>query len=160
MRNALIGCFVFSLGAGTGFQHIATLDAPIGHDIRIDKSLLARRCAIGTLAHQIALQARVPFGVEHTLDCWLVGWGNAPSAESDVLTGMTARQAFDYLHQHLPGYRWQEMEGVVVIRPTTAWNDARNVLNLHRPVQRHECALGRYSPPVAPVDETVCVPPA
>jgi hypothetical protein len=44
--------------------------------------------------------------------------------------GKTARQVFDHLLGFIPGYRWQEMDGVVVFRPQSAWDDPNNALNL------------------------------
>jgi hypothetical protein len=42
---------------------------------------------------------------------------------------MTARQALDQLVALNSTYRWQEIDGVVVIRPKAAWDDPTNMLN-------------------------------
>jgi hypothetical protein len=46
------------------------------------------------------------------------------------LTARTAREAFDLLVAAMPGFDWKEMRGVVVVRPTTAWTDSGDILNL------------------------------
>jgi hypothetical protein len=47
------------------------------------------------------------------------------------LTGMSVRQALDYLLALAPRYAWRALDGVAVVRPAVAWHDRTDVLNLY-----------------------------
>lgn len=130
MRNIVLCLLVVALGLIVHAQNPSRLDDPIGGELRIDNPRAVRPCHIATVVNQIARKANIPVGVENTPDCWLSPRSIRAGVDSEVLRGMTARQAFDHLLGLMPGYCWQEMDGVVVIRPISAWTDSRNPLNL------------------------------
>ena len=79
----------------------------------------------------VARHAKIPAGFENTADCNFSPRALRPEVGDVVLTGMTARQAFDHLIELMPGYLWREIDGVVVVRPVSAWVDTQHFL--HRP---------------------------
>ena len=52
-----------------------------------------------------------------------------PYGQSLSLDSLTPRQAIDRVLSQRPDYRWAEIDGVVVIRPVTAWAPGGSVLN-------------------------------
>lgn len=85
-------------------------------------------CGLWRTVEHISRFARVPVGFEHTSSCAPQGWGRRPEADAAVLDGLTPRQMFDQLVAARPDYAWKEIDGVVVLRPVTAWRDTANVL--------------------------------
>jgi len=130
MRSVLFALLVVALHPTASAQTPSTLDDPIAGQFRIDNPRFVHRCTIGTVVDQIARKANVPVGFENTSECWLNPRSREAAADGELLTGATAREAFDHLLELIPTYHWQEMDGVAVIRPTAAWKDSRNPLNL------------------------------
>jgi hypothetical protein len=139
MRRLFLALIVFAIVSTLRAEGRLNLDAPIRGACRITDPRLMPPCDVGALVAQIGHALNVPVGFENTPDCPLVGRpgslglrGNpGPDSEGvEDLTGMSPRQAFDYLMTFMPGFSWKEMEGVIVVRPKAAWNDARNVLSL------------------------------
>jgi hypothetical protein len=82
--------------------------------------------SIGGPTERLGMLSGVPIGVE---DCTEpMPQVNTPATEF-VLTGMKLGQALDQLVQLDPRYMWQEVSGVIVLRPVKAWNDVKNPLN-------------------------------
>jgi hypothetical protein len=130
MQSLLVGSFVVALAQGVAAQDVSKLDAPVGGEFRIDNPLGRSLCGLWNALDQLARRARVLVGFENTPDCRLSFWGAlAPGEGALDLTGMTARQALDQLVALDSAYRWQEMDGVAVIRPIAAWDDPTNMLN-------------------------------
>jgi hypothetical protein len=101
----------------------AVLDRVIGPD-RNGLPLVIQatfRCSVADMAAAVG----VPVGIEV-----------APKQSSRtvaasthiVATGRTLREVLDLISALDPDYGWREMDGVVVIRPITAWNDPVNPL--------------------------------
>jgi hypothetical protein len=88
-------------------------------------------CVVPELAGQVLEATLTPGGEEY-----LPGrCGNEPplsAGERISLRGLTAREALDRLVQLDPRYRWVENDGLLIVRPVAAWNDANHFL--HRTV--------------------------
>jgi hypothetical protein len=64
---------------------------------------------------------------------------NYPGFEGHTVTGMPLRTALELLEGLDARYEWREMDGVVVFRPVTAWNDPNDPLfRLLPSVQFHD----------------------
>jgi hypothetical protein len=130
MRRMLVGSLVVALGQSVAAQNVSKLDAPVGGEFRVDNPLGHSPCGFWNALDQLARRAHVLVGFENTPDCWPSGGGAlAPGEGALDLTGMTARQALDHLVGLDTTYRWQEIDGVAVIRPMAAWDDPTNMLN-------------------------------
>jgi hypothetical protein len=70
----------------------------------------------------LANATRVPMGIE------FLGPGRHPISGRIPATGRTLREVLDAMIAVNPQYEWREMDGVIVIRPVAAWNDAANLL--------------------------------
>ena len=70
----------------------------------------------------LATAARVPMGLEKTADRPLI------FSEGFVATGAPLRLVLDALVAIDPRYEWRLLDGVVVLRPRTAWDDLANPL--------------------------------
>jgi hypothetical protein len=126
----LVGSLIVALAQSVGARNVSKLDAPVGGAFRIDNPLGRSPCGFWNALYQLARRAHVLVGFENTPDCWPSGGGTlAPGEGALDLTGMTARQALDHLVALNSTYRWQEIDGVAVIRPIAAWDDPRNMLN-------------------------------
>jgi hypothetical protein len=129
MRSMLVGSLVVALAQTIGAESQQNLDAPVGGEFRIVNPLLNSPCTFGAAVDQLARRAHVLVGFENTPDCWMGAWTLHSGEGALDLTGMTARQALDHLVALTSTYRWQEIDGVVVIRPIAAWDDPTNMLN-------------------------------
>jgi hypothetical protein len=82
--------------------------------------------SIGAPAERIGRLGRVPIGIE---DCPEPYQSVDNTQTQFVLTGMQLREALDRFIELDPRYRWTADSGVIVFRPISAWNDAKNPLN-------------------------------
>ena len=71
----------------------------------------------------LALAARVPMGLESDQRPFRANW-------SIPATGRTLRDVLDALVAAEPGYSWEEMDGVVLIRPVERASGDRDVLSI------------------------------
>jgi hypothetical protein len=84
----------------------------------------------------LARATGVPMGFE------FLGPGNPPITGEIVATGRTLRDVLDAIVRIDSRYAWREMDGVIVIRPVTAWGDADSMLfRLVGPVQMQDVSL-------------------
>jgi hypothetical protein len=130
MGSMLFRLMIITLVVTTVTRGASNLDTPIRSDFRIDNPSFLNPCAGHLPVDEVARQANVLVGFENTPDCWLGPMAVKAGAVSEILTGMSARQAFDHLMTLMPMYSWKEMEGVAVVRPRAAWDDPTDVLNL------------------------------
>jgi hypothetical protein len=87
-------------------------------------------CAVFELFDQVARTANIPLGFENAPGC---GFGRRAVVSDDrrrVLAASTPREALDEVAALNGNFRWQEIDGMVVVRPEDAWQDAGNLLNL------------------------------
>jgi hypothetical protein len=130
MGSMLFRLIVITLAVTAVTRGASNLDTPIRTEFRIDNPRFLDPCAGHLSVDQIARQANVLVGFENTPDCWLGPMAVNAGPVNEILTGMSARQAFDHLMTLMPMYSWKEMEGVAVVRPKAAWGDHTDVLNL------------------------------
>jgi len=132
MRIPLLLVTSLTVSPVVSTQQTLSLDTPSTAQIRITDPLLLRRCDLGALVAQIGHAVGVPVGFENTRDCPLGLRGNPDRNAVSIkdLSGLSIRQAFDYLITAMPDFSWRAMQGVIVVRPTTAWQDPSNVLNV------------------------------
>jgi hypothetical protein len=82
------------------------------------------------LFDQVARQARTPLGFESAPGCWFGPRSVVPVGTGQVLQARTAREAFDEVAAFTEAFSWREINGVVVVRPVSAWSDADSFLSL------------------------------
>ena len=86
---------------------------------------------------RLATTTGVPMGIE-------VATGRVPRRPENAsvefrATGRTLREVLDRLLEWDNRYEWRELDGVVVVRPVSAWSDSANVLfSLVADVEQHE----------------------
>jgi hypothetical protein len=120
---------VVALGSFVDAQTVSRLDDPLTGELRIDRPSVVPPCTVAMAVSFVARHAKIPAGFENTADCNFSPRALGPEVGDVVFTGMTARQAFDHLMELMPGYLWREIDGVVVVRPVSAWVDTQHVLN-------------------------------
>jgi hypothetical protein len=129
MRHVfLVVCAGVTLSGQAG-RPPSGLDQPMDATVRVEDLTGRNPCRVWTALEQLARQARVRIGFEQPLDCSPAPWVLRPYEASLDLGGLTPRQAFDRILSQRPDYRWTEIDGVVVIRPVTAWAPVGSVLN-------------------------------
>jgi hypothetical protein len=87
-------------------------------------------CAMFELFDQIARTANIPLGFENAAGC---GFGRRTIVRDDqrsALAASTPREAFDEVAALTGSFRWKEIDGMVVVRPSSAWQVRDNLLNL------------------------------
>ena len=124
----LVVCAGVTLSA-QAVQPLSVLDTPMTRMVRVEDLSGRNPCHLWTALEQLARQAQVRIGFEQTLDCSPAPWVLRPYGESLSLDGLTPRQAVDRVLSQRPDYRWAEVDGVIVIRPASAWTPAGSVLN-------------------------------
>jgi hypothetical protein len=112
------------------------LDRPLNGKFYVSDVSAADDCAMFELFDQIARTADIPLGFENAPGC---GFGRRTIVRDDqrsVLAASTPREAFDEVAALNPDFRWQEIDGMIIVRPADAWHDTANLLNLPaRPFQ-------------------------
>lgn len=105
------------------------LDQILADDISV--SMPPHPCALASMTTRIALAIEMPAGIETVpgpCDLMLKP-RSSPHFERVPLTGLTARSALDQLIKLYPQYRWIESNGMLVMRPLAAWNEASHFLH-------------------------------
>ena len=83
-------------------------------------------CGAAPFVWRVAQQAGLSLGLERMDD------GCRPSDVIRASLGppVSARAALGHLTARIPAYGWRQLaNGVVIVRPVTAWDDAENILN-------------------------------
>jgi hypothetical protein len=98
-------------------------------------SVVDRVVGIGPNELPLVVNGPSPWAVDHLADATRVpmgleflGPGKPPPSMGISATGRRLRDVLDAMVAVDPRYEWREMDGVVVIRPAAAWNDAANLL--------------------------------
>lgn len=130
MRSMLVTLVACLISAILVAQDRSSLDRPIQGEFRISKPERLHPCLFHVPVDQIARKVHLLLGFENTTDCWLSKRSLELSDNGEVVTGKTPRQLLDHLVALVPGFRWQDMDDVVVVRPSRAWDDPKNPLNL------------------------------
>jgi hypothetical protein len=106
------------------------LDEPLAA-IQITDPRGLHPCAIGMVVDQIARAGGLLAGFENEAGC-------IPSPRSDVsragsgaevLVDISPRHALQLLMAVAPAFEWRVIDGVVIVRPKAAWDDAADLLN-------------------------------
>jgi hypothetical protein len=110
-------------------QDVPPLARVINRSLNIQFPL--HSCAVASIVLFIARDVNIPAGVEYLPeDC---GWDRPhaydPAIEPLLLNSQTVEQAMNLLVTADPRYRWAMSDGVLVMRPTTAWADRDHFLN-------------------------------
>jgi hypothetical protein len=135
MRGLVFGFAMFAAVQSLLAQDQSSLDERVVGELRIANPRLLGRCELGITIGQLGRRVGGLTGFENTPDCppgprcCLSSDARIKEAE-EILTGMTAREAFDHLVGVATAFSWQEIGGVVVVRPKAAWNDPEDPLNV------------------------------
>jgi hypothetical protein len=134
MRRLILGAVFMLLSCAASAQ-----DAPVPPLERLIDSdyslrLPVHECTVPGTVAGLARRFHFRAGVEYLpVDCQPYHQNAARSKESVNLRGLTIREALGKLSALDPRYRWIESDGVLVIRPVTAWADRTNMLNFVTP---------------------------
>jgi len=112
---------------------VVTAQSPASLDSRLGTFLIPNPlppCAIEAVVARLARQAHVLVGFERSTDCPMTLPIIDTNTGNEDLSSLTIRQALDTVTSLDPAYRWEERDGFVVVRPSTAWTDAADPLNL------------------------------
>ena len=98
------------------------------HDVRIQFPL--HPCGAAAAVMGIAHDVNIAAGIEYLPDCsWDRPHTYDPAIEPLLLGTLTVEQAMTRLVTADPRYRWAMSDGVLVMRPVTAWADRDHFLN-------------------------------
>jgi len=118
------------LVTGQSLHGASKLDRLRAAQFRVSDYVVFANCAMFELFDQVARAANVPLGFESLPGC---GFGRrtiVPAGLGRVLDASTPREAFDEVAALNRNFQWQEIDGMVIVRPTAAWDDPQNLLNL------------------------------
>jgi len=101
----------------------------LADEVQVVSPSALNRCEFATSLDQLARRVNVLIGFQQTSDCWLNGRQRGPGRDAKRLTGLTLRAALDAIVSEMPGFSWRMVDSVVVIRPQSAWDDPRDLLN-------------------------------
>jgi hypothetical protein len=87
-------------------------------------------CGVPAIAMRISDIAGIPAGIEFVPGCSQTDPPRPNNAEEMSLLGFTAEEALDRLIASDPRYRWVETDGVILVRPLEAWEDAHHFMNV------------------------------
>jgi hypothetical protein len=126
VHRLLLASVIIALAADVSAQRRSGLDAPIP-PFQVPPGLSP--CYLEDVVAEFAKRNGVLVGFERTSNCITSGAAD-PSLAGMVLSGISARTALDRLLALDATYRWEEQDGVAVIRPAAAWTDPDDALNL------------------------------
>lgn len=118
------------VAAGQLLYGASKLDRPRSAQFRVSDYLVADNCSMFELFDQVARTASVPLGFENMPGCGFGRRTGVAAGFGRVLDASTAREAFDEVVALNRNFQWQELDGVVIVRPTAAWDDPENLLNV------------------------------
>jgi hypothetical protein len=108
--------------AAGAIESILEQSLPLPHRTKARLKPIPAGAAISNIGLALVKASGVPIvfevDVQHSL-----------TAQDVDLTGRTVRQTLDLLTELNPSYLWREEDGVVVIRPRTAWSDPSHPFN-------------------------------
>jgi hypothetical protein len=114
-------------------QQPAAVDTPIPTAFPLDDPRALHRCDGGVALNELARVAHILIGFENTPDCIpssRAGWAGYSGQNVLVFpSGTSAREALNQLMLAMPQFAWKDVDGVVVVRPTVAWENPDDLLN-------------------------------
>jgi hypothetical protein len=112
-------------------QRQSPLDVPVEGTLTLIEPRMNGECTFwwATLA-EFAEKVHVRVGFETPPQCRItIGREGARMTSPRIaFEGLTPREALDRLLETQPGFAWQDVDGVVVIRPIAAWKQPEHVL--------------------------------
>jgi len=142
-------------------KQLQSLDRVIVSDHPID---LASPPGDKVIASRLAIVSHlmgIPVGLEEATEPFVQ---RSPRSPAD-LNGLTVRAALEELVAEDPRYQWRDMNGVIVVRPVSSWNDCSHFLNRRVSVTRDRltmntalAALFTLIDPVAPETKNPALP--
>ena len=127
MRIALLMAIIFGLSSAAAHAQDSVLDRPIKADAPGAAVVwLPDSITNGMLAWRISASGGVPVIFEASA---LDYRDPAIAAQRFDLEGFSVREALDFLVAQDPRYRWEERDGIVVIRPIGVLADAGDAFN-------------------------------
>ncbi len=134
MSARFLGGLLLALGLATPVaaqDGVPPLERIIDISVPVDA---ARECSVPGTVLMLARRFEMLAGIEYPRSpCAKMGATPPRPIESINLRGMTVEEALASLASMDPRYRIIERDGVVVVRPVTAWSDPKNVLNFGSP---------------------------
>lgn len=134
MSARFLGGLLLALGLATPVaaqDGVPPLERIIDISVPVDAS---RECSVPGTVLMLARRFEMLAGIEYPRSpCAKMGATQPGPIESINLRGMTVEEALARLASIDPRYRIIERDGVVVVRPVTAWSDPKNVLNFGSP---------------------------
>jgi hypothetical protein len=83
-------------------------------------------CDVPAFVLRLARSLRTPAGVEYVpTPCH---WRIVPEKDRLSIAGLTVAEALDRITALDETYRWQDLDGVIVVRPVAAWDNRRHFL--------------------------------
>jgi hypothetical protein len=130
-RTALVALtFTSAFGFGLRAQQPSPVDARIPTAFRLDDPRALHLCDGGVALNELARVAHILIGFENTPDCIPSGRAGWPGQNAVVFdSGTSAREALDQLMPAMPQFAWKDVDGVIVVRPTVAWENPDDLLN-------------------------------
>lgn len=114
-------------------QDATALDSILPDGVVVDDLRASDPCDVITIVGELARRAALPIGVEQPAGCAPVRWvqrpQRLPAEGSHAHTVHTAREGLDLVSEMTP-FDWREVGGVVVVRPSEAWQDPHSLLTL------------------------------
>jgi hypothetical protein len=127
MRLLAAGLLVGAILADSSIAQ-SSFDAVLNPGVKVESLVGRTSCALWTAAEQLARHAAVPIAFEQTAECHPASWTRRADGSSQLLVGMTVREAFDQLASQAD-YRWEERDGRAIMRPVVAWQSGGSVLD-------------------------------
>ena len=127
---AVVAVALIFLVQGNLVLGASKLDRPLNGKFYVSDISPADDCAMFELFDQIARTANIPLGFENVPGC---GFGRRTIVRDDkrsILAASTPREALDEVAALNHNFRWQEIDGMIIVRPADAWEDSANLLNL------------------------------
>ena len=133
MRGLLAVAVVVLLGFSAPAAAQDAVTPPLERVIDIDFPVRSAitECTVPTAVAGLARWFKFAAGIEFPrAECARMGGGDAGTTRGLLnFRGMTIEEALKKLVSMDPRYRWIDSDGVIVVRPLTAWSDPRNLLN-------------------------------
>src|SRR5215472_13732232 len=118
------------LDVGAALSGASKLDRPYAGKFRVSDRSRPDDCAMFELFDQVARVANIPLGFENVPGCGFGQRAVVPTDGARVLLALTPREAFDEIAALNSNFRWQEIDGTAVVRPSSAWQNRDSLLNL------------------------------
>ena len=131
MRRLLPGVVFTLLSCDAAHAQNATVP-PLQRmiDGHFEVRTLVHECTVPDAVAGLARRFQIQVGVEYLpVDCGRVRRDAPREGEAINLLGLSVAEALEKLSAMDRRYRWIEHDGLIVMRPVSAWGDPNNILN-------------------------------